>query len=51
MVMLFASIAAHNKQLQRTVIHNRWRAARAAFHCALACLGTGKSLNSLDDMS
>jgi hypothetical protein len=23
-----------NKQLQRTVIPNRWRAARASFHCA-----------------
>ena len=25
-----------NKQLQRTVIPNRWRGASASFHCALA---------------
>ena len=26
----------HNKQLQRTVIPNRWRGASASFHYALA---------------
>jgi hypothetical protein len=26
----------HNKQLQRTVIPNRWRGASAPFHCAPA---------------
>jgi len=29
-----------NKQLQRTVIPNRWRAARAPFHYARAALDT-----------
>jgi hypothetical protein len=28
--------APHNKQLQRTVIPNRWRGASAPFHHALA---------------
>jgi hypothetical protein len=31
-----------NKQLQRTVIPNRWRAARAPFHYARASRWTGQ---------
>jgi hypothetical protein len=33
---LLDSVAPHNKQLQRTVIRRRGRAASAQFHCALA---------------
>jgi hypothetical protein len=32
----------HNKQLQRTVIPNRWRAASASFHCAHAARWTAQ---------
>ena len=34
------SSQAPNKQLQRTVIPNRWRAASASFHCAHAARWT-----------
>jgi hypothetical protein len=32
----------HNKQLQRTVIPNRWRAAGTQFHFALAARWTAQ---------
>jgi hypothetical protein len=35
-------VPTHNKQLQRTVIPNRWRAASAAFHYALAARWTAQ---------
>jgi hypothetical protein len=33
---LAAAALSHNKQFAGTVTPNRWRGARASFHCALA---------------
>jgi hypothetical protein len=35
-LLRFGIVPAPNKQLQRTVIPNRWRGASASFHYALA---------------